>query len=162
MCYYCELEEQIENIINKHWALGDNTWKTFGNPNFQKNPISGWELTRIHPLSSVVIGPVVTSNSGKTFLIIMSKEFESSSFHNYDGMGDSLVIYLWRNVVCFVLFRSYEFHRTRMLQIVFLVSFKSSQRGGGAWAWFHGVWTCDAKVLEYWMISSLKIKLNRN
>ncbi len=30
----------------------------------------------------------------------------------------------------------------------------------GAWAWFHGVWTCDAKVLEYWMISSLKIKLN--
>jgi hypothetical protein len=19
----------------------------------------------------------------------------------------------------------------------------------GAWAWFHGVWTCDAKVLEY-------------
>jgi hypothetical protein len=30
----------------------------------------------------------------------------------------------------------------------------------GAWAWFHGVWTCGAKVLEYWMISSLKIKLN--
>jgi len=19
----------------------------------------------------------------------------------------------------------------------------------GAWAWFHGVWTCNAKVLEY-------------
>jgi hypothetical protein len=32
----------------------------------------------------------------------------------------------------------------------------------GAWAWFHGVWTCGAKVLEYWMISSLKIKLNRS
>jgi hypothetical protein len=32
----------------------------------------------------------------------------------------------------------------------------------GAWAWFYGVWTCDAKVLEYWMISSLKIKLNRS
>jgi hypothetical protein len=32
----------------------------------------------------------------------------------------------------------------------------------GAWAWFHGVWTCHAKVLEYWMISSLKIKLNRS
>jgi hypothetical protein len=29
-----------------------------------------------------------------------------------------------------------------------------------AWAWFHDVWTCGAKVLEYWMISSLKIKLN--
>jgi hypothetical protein len=27
-------------------------------------------------------------------------------------------------------------------------------------AWFHGIWTCGAKVLEYWMISSLKIKLN--
>ncbi len=29
-----------------------------------------------------------------------------------------------------------------------------------AWAWFHDIWTCCAKVLEYWMISSLKIKLN--
>jgi hypothetical protein len=27
----------------------------------------------------------------------------------------------------------------------------------GAWAWFHDVLTCGAKVLEYWMISSLKI-----
>jgi hypothetical protein len=33
----------------------------------------------------------------------------------------------------------------------------------GAWAWFHDdVWTCGAKVLEYWMFSSLKIKLNRS
>ncbi len=32
----------------------------------------------------------------------------------------------------------------------------------GAWAWFDDVWTCGAKVLEYWMISSLKIKLNLN
>jgi hypothetical protein len=32
----------------------------------------------------------------------------------------------------------------------------------GAWAWFHDIWTCSAKVLEYWMISSLKIKLNRS
>ncbi len=29
----------------------------------------------------------------------------------------------------------------------------------GAWAWFH-VWTCGAKVLEYWMIFYLKIELN--
>ncbi len=29
-----------------------------------------------------------------------------------------------------------------------------------AWAWFHDIWICSAKVLEYWMISSLKIKLN--
>jgi hypothetical protein len=27
----------------------------------------------------------------------------------------------------------------------------------GAWAWFHVIWTCSAKVLEYWTISSLKI-----
>jgi len=32
----------------------------------------------------------------------------------------------------------------------------------GAWAWFHDVWICDAKVLEYLMIFSLKIKLNHS
>jgi hypothetical protein len=32
----------------------------------------------------------------------------------------------------------------------------------GASAWFHGVWTCGVEVLGYWMISSLKIKLNRS
>ncbi len=53
---------------------------------------------------------------------------------------------------------SYEIRRTGMLQIMFLVSLESSW--WGAWAWFHGVWTCGAKVLEYWMISSLKIQLN--
>jgi hypothetical protein len=30
----------------------------------------------------------------------------------------------------------------------------------GALAWFHGVWSCGVEVFEYWMISSLKIKLN--
>ncbi len=35
-------------------------------------------------------------------------------------------------------------------------------RRRGALAWFHDVWTCGAKVLEYWMIFSLKIKLNCN
>ncbi len=30
----------------------------------------------------------------------------------------------------------------------------------GASAWFHGIWNCGVEVLEYWMISSLKIKLN--
>jgi hypothetical protein len=28
-------------------------------------------------------------------------------------------------------------------------------------SWFHDIWTCGAKVLEYWVISSLKIKLNQ-
>jgi hypothetical protein len=32
----------------------------------------------------------------------------------------------------------------------------------GAWDWFHDVWTCDTKVLEYWMIFPLKIKLNHS
>jgi hypothetical protein len=27
----------------------------------------------------------------------------------------------------------------------------------GAWAWFHDVWTCGAKVLEYWIIFALKV-----
>jgi len=60
-------------------------------------------------------------------------------------------------------------HQTEMLQIVFLVSLESSpgvgvhgdasdrvlglfrklSRKRGASAWFHGVWTCGAKVLEY-------------
>jgi len=26
---------------------------------------------------------------------------------------------------------------------------KSSKGGGGAWAWFHGVWTCGVEVIEY-------------
>jgi hypothetical protein len=68
-------------------------------------------------------------------------------------------IYLWRKGVCFVLFCfcSYEIHQTRMLQIVFLVSLESSQQGE-----VHGLgsMTFGAKVLEYWLISSLKIKLN--
>jgi hypothetical protein len=43
----------------------------------------------------------------------------------------------------------------------FLVFGKLATRKG-AWAWFHDVWTCCAKVLEYWMISSLKIELNHS
>ncbi len=61
----------------------------------------------------------------------------------------------------FVLFCRYEIHRTRMPQIMFLMMslkplWKLSTRRG-AWAWFHDGSTCGAKVLEYWMISSLKI-----
>jgi hypothetical protein len=35
-------------------------------------------------------------------------------------------------------------------------------RRRGASALFHDIWTCGAKVLEYQMNSSLKIKLNCN
>jgi hypothetical protein len=52
-------------------------------------------------------------------------------------------------VVCFILFCSYEIHQTGMLQIVFLVSLESSDSGEVHGLWFHDVWTCGAKVLEY-------------
>ncbi len=38
--------------------------------------------------------------------------------------------------------------------------FGKLSRRSGALAWFHGVWTCSVEVLEYWMTSFLKIKLN--
>jgi hypothetical protein len=58
-------------------------------------------------------------------------------------------IFLWRKAVC--CFFSYEIHWTGKLL---------TRRC--AWAWFHDIWTCSAEVLEYWMIYSLKIKLNHN
>ncbi len=70
-------------------------------------------------------------------------------------------IYLWRKVVCFVLFCLYLWDPPNQdaSDCILGVFGKLSMRRG-AWAWFHGVWTCGAKVLEYWMISSLIIKLN--
>ncbi len=70
--------------------------------------------------------------------------------------------YLWRKVVCFLLFCSYEIHWTqdasdRVLGVFGVLSMRRS-----AWAWFHDVCTCSAKVREYWMIFSLKIILNHN
>jgi len=64
--------------------------------------------------------------------------------------------------VCFVFVCIDEIHRTGMLQITFLVSWESSGGEGVHQLRFHGVWTCSAKVLEYWMIFSLKIKLNHS
>jgi hypothetical protein len=37
--------------------------------------------------------------------------------------------------------------------------FGKLSRRRAASAWFHGIWTCGIEVLEYWMISSPKIKL---
>jgi hypothetical protein len=36
-----------------------------------------------------------------------------------------------------------------MLQIMFFGVFGKLSTRRGAWAWFHDVWTCGAKVLEY-------------
>ncbi len=67
-------------------------------------------------------------------------------------------IYLWRKVVCFVVMRS---TKPLCFRLCSWCLWKLLM-GSGAWAWFHNVWTCNAKVLEYWMISSLKIKLNHS
>jgi hypothetical protein len=49
------------------------------------------------------------------------------------------------------LFYNYEIQETRMVQIVFLVSwfFRKLSMRRGAWAWFHDIWTCGGKVLEH-------------
>ncbi len=74
------------------------------------------------------------------------------------------VIYVWSKVVCLFCFDCpYEIHWTGMLQITFLVSLESSRRGGVHWLGFMALfWTHGAKFLEYWMVFSLKIKLNRS
>jgi hypothetical protein len=69
-------------------------------------------------------------------------------------------IYLWKegSLFCFVvIIRSTEpgcfFRSCSWLSL-------ESSWPGGAWAWFHDIWTCSAKALEYWMAFSLKIQLN--
>jgi hypothetical protein len=48
----------------------------------------------------------------------------------------------------FVLFCTDEIHRTRMLQITSW-SLWEALKEKGAWAWFHGVWTCCVEVVNY-------------
>jgi len=60
------------------------------------------------------------------------------------------------------LFSCYEIHWTGMFQIVFLVSLESSWRGRVHMGLVPWRFDLGAKVIEYWMISSLKIKLNRS
>ncbi len=71
------------------------------------------------------------------------------------------VIYLWSKVVCLFCFYLWDPpNRDASDRILGLVGKLSRRRGASSW--LHGIWTCGAKVLEYWMICSLKIKLNRN
>jgi hypothetical protein len=102
-----------------------------------------------------LIGPSLKKN--ETMEVPLNRRFY---FDGYSSSPFGPPMYLSRKVVCFVLFCSYEIHRTRMLQITSWVSSEGSWRGGVHGV--HDIWTCGAKVLEYWMISSLKIKLNRN
>ncbi len=87
------------------------------------------------------------------------------SFWHHPYLSKSLKsakdIYLWSQVVCLFCFTcTYGIHWTGILQIAFLVSLESSQGEGVHGLGSMSVWTCGAKVLEYWMISSLKIKLH--
>jgi hypothetical protein len=68
-------------------------------------------------------------------------------------------IYLKRNVVClFCLYLCDPPNWDASDHILGL--FGKISMGRGAWAWFHNIWTCRAKVLEYLIKFSLKIKLN--
>ncbi len=58
------------------------------------------------------------------------------------------------------MFCNYEIHQDALNRV--LGVFGKLLMRMGAWAWFHDVWTCNAKVLKYWMIYSLETKLNRN
>ncbi len=65
-------------------------------------------------------------------------------------------IYLWSKVICLYLWDPPNQDASDCI----LGLFRKLWRKMGASAWFHGVWTCGAKVLEYWIIFSLKIKLH--
>jgi hypothetical protein len=81
--------------------------------------------------------------------------------HERKMKKEKISIYEGRLFVCLFWFVSYLWGpldwdaSNRVLGL-----FGKLSRRRGAWAWFHGVWTCSAKVLEYWMSFSLKIKLN--
>ncbi len=72
-------------------------------------------------------------------------------------------IYLWRKfclfvLFCFVLFCLYFWDPpNRDASDCVLGLFGKLSRRRGASPWFHGIWTCNVEVLEYWMIFSLKI-----
>jgi len=78
---------------------------------------------------------------------------------NLYKLQNMLNIYLWRKVVFFVLFCSCEIHTERYASDHIFGKLLTRR---GAWAWFHYDWTCGAKLLKYWMISWLEIKLNRS
>jgi hypothetical protein len=101
------------------------------------------------------------------FQFLPSNLHSLTTLHNLDwGRGESthtrqpietkIIVYLWRKVVCFVVRRSIKPGCFRSCSEC-LWKALNEEGWRGAWAWFHGVWTCNAKVLEYWMISSLKI-----
>jgi len=69
-----------------------------------------------------------------------------------------IYLYLSRKVVCFVLWLWDPLNWDASDHVLGVFGKLLTRRG--AWAWFHDLWTYGAKVFEYWMIFSLKIKLN--
>jgi hypothetical protein len=81
----------------------------------------------------------------------LEKEFQKQKMKNANKV--EYYKHLWRKEVCFVVMRS---TKPGCFRLCSWCLWKLLMRRG-ALAWFHNVWTCSAKVLEYWMISSLKI-----
>jgi hypothetical protein len=89
---------------------------------------------------------VMRSTKLGCFIIVFLVSFESSrrrGLHVLGSMAFGLAVQKFLNIEWF-------FH------------WKIKLNHSGAWAWIHGVWTCCAKVLKYWMIFSLKVKLNHS
>ncbi len=63
-------------------------------------------------------------------------------------------------IVCFVLWLRDPPTWDASDRVLHVFGKLSTRRKGLHGLGFHDVWTCGAKVLEYWMIFSLKIKLN--
>jgi hypothetical protein len=72
--------------------------------------------------------------------------------------NQSNAISLWTKVLCFVVMRSTKLGCFRLCSGCLWKALNEE----GCIGLVHDVWTCRAKVLEYWMISSLKIKLIRS
>jgi hypothetical protein len=70
-------------------------------------------------------------------------------------------VYLWSKVVCLFFPVLYWWDPPNQdASDCVLGLFGKLSRRRGALAWFHGIWTSDVKVVEYWMIFPLKVKLN--
>ncbi len=92
----------------------------------------------------------------------LNMQLNMISFHigfRVGPMAQATLVYLWRKVVCFVLLSLWDLPNWGISNCILHVFGQLSTRRG-ALSWFHDVWTCGAEVLEYWMIYSLKIKLN--
>ncbi len=73
--------------------------------------------------------------------------------------AQATLVYLWNKVViCFVLYW-WDTPNWDASDCILDLFWKIPRRMGAP-ALFHGIWTCNVQVLEYWMIFSLKIKLN--